>query len=401
MDHRERMLAALNHQEPDRVPLDFGGTCDSSIMAVSYQKLRKKLGLPPSATRVVDIFQQTAMIEDDMRQRLDIDTVPIFDEPREWREDKLSNGDRAEFPDKFRPILQDDGSQVTLDAAGNVVLKMPAGGHYFDPVYSPLAGATSIAEIEGYIDQIENYDTPAHLDKTYEEQAEKAKELRENTDYLLVGFFGGHILQAGQSLRGWEQFLVDLLMNKKFAHALMDKLTEGHIKRFAHYAATVGKYVDVIHFEDDLGMQDRPLLKPSLYREMVKPYQQRLFSFAKSRCEAYILLHTDGAVAPFIPDFIEMGVDAVNPIQVSAAGMNPLKLKQEYGNDITFWGAGCESQSILPFGTTQEIADEVKRRIDELAPGGGFVFCPIHNVQAEVPVENVVAMFETALEYGN
>lgn len=396
MNHRERILAALRHEEPDRVPLDFGGTCDSSIMAVNYQKLRKQLGLPPSVTYIVDIFQQTALIEDDVRRALGIDTMPIFDEPREWRADRLANGDRAALPDKFRPTLQDDGSQVTRDAAGNVVLKMPAGGHYFDPVYSPLAGATSVTEIERYVDEIENYDTPAHLDKTYAEQAARAKELRENTDYLLVGFFGGHIFQAGQSLRGWEQFLVDLLTNKKFAHALMDKLTEGHIKRFARYAATVGKYVDVIHFEDDLGMQDRPLLKPALYREMVKPYQQRLFNFVKSRCDAHILLHTDGAVAPFIPDFIEMGIDAVNPIQVSAAGMEPRKLKREYGKDITFWGAGCESQQILPFGTPQEVADEVTRRIDELAPGGGFVFCPIHNVQAEVPVENVVAMFETA-----
>lgn len=147
-------------------------------------------------------------------------------------------------------------------------------------------------------------------------------------------------------------------------------------------------------------MQDRPLLRPSLYRKLVKPYHNKLFSFAKSRCDACLLLHTDGAVAPFISDFIEMGIDAVNPVQVSAAGMDTKALKREFGQDITFWGGGCDSQTVLPFGSPEEVADEVKRRIDDLAPGGGFVFSSIHNVQAGVPAENVVAMFETAREYG-
>jgi len=137
-----------------------------------------------------------------------------------------------------------------------------------------------------------------------------------------------------------------------------------------------------------------------VYREMVKPYHQKLFAFAKSRCDAYLLLHTDGAVAPFIPDFIEMGVDAINPVQVSATGMDSKALKREFGQDITFWGAGCDSQAILPFGSPQEVEDEVKRRIDDLAPGGGFVFAPIHNIQAGVPAENAVAMFRTARQYG-
>jgi uroporphyrinogen decarboxylase len=180
----------------------------------------------------------------------------------------------------------------------------------------------------------------------------------------------------------------------------MDHLAEANIRRFERYAETVGRYVHVIQFEDDLGMQDRPLLRPALYRKLVKPYHERLFRFAKSRCDAYLLLHTDGAVAPFIPDFIEMGVDALNPVQVSAAGMDTKVLKREFGRDITFWGGGCDSQDVLPFGIAEEVADEVKRRIDDLAPGGGFVFGPVHNIQAGVPPENTVAMFRTAREYG-
>jgi uroporphyrinogen decarboxylase len=277
---------------------------------------------------------------------------------------------------------------------------MPAGGHYFDPLHAPLAGAESVAEIDRCQAWIESYDRPDHLDLAYEELAAAARALRQNSDYLLVGFFGGHIFQAAQSLRGWEQFLVDLLRNQSFARALLDRLAEANVRRFAHYAETVGRYVDVIHFEDDLGMQDRPLLRPALYRRMVKPYHARLFAFARAKSEAVLLFHSDGAVAPLIPDFIEMGIDALNPMQVSAAGMDPLVLKREFGREMAFWGGACDSQETLPFGTPAQVADEVRRRIDALAPGGGYVLAPIHNVQAGVPVENVVAMFRAAREHG-
>jgi uroporphyrinogen decarboxylase len=398
--HRERALAALRHQEPDRVPIDFGGTADSTISALGYQPLRRALDLGDSITRVQDAIQFTAVIEDDVRQVLDVDTMPVLDEPLDWRADTLVDSSPACFPLRFQPRRQEDGSQVVFDVAGNIVLKMPAGGYYFDPVYCPLAGATSVQDIEASLAHIEAYDKPAHLDMTYEDLAQKARSLRESSDRLLVGFFGGHIFQAAQSLRGWDTFLMDLLSNRSFAEALLDRLAEANIKRFERYAKTVGQYVDVIHFEDDLGMQDRPLLRPSLYRQVVKPYHEKLFRFAKSHCDALLLLHTDGAVAPFIPDFIDMGIDALNPVQVSAAGMDPRHLKREFGRDIAFWGGACDSQTVLPFATPQQVSDEVKRRLDVLAPGGGYVLSPIHNVQAEVPPQNVVALFQAAHKYG-
>ncbi|MCL7452962.1 MAG: methyltransferase [Anaerolineae bacterium] len=399
MNHRERVLAALRHQEPDRVPVDFGGTVDSTISAFSYQALREQLGLPPTVTRVQDVYQYTAVIEEDVRRALCIDTRPVLDEPAGWRRGELPDGSPAEFPARFRPQRRADGSQVVVDDKGTVVLKMPAGGHYFDPVSSPLAQAQTSADIEQHLDAIESYDRPEHLDLSYEALAEEARVLRDETDSLLIGFFGGHIFQAAQSLRGWEQFLVDLLVDRTLAEALLDRLVEANIRRFARYAETVGRYVDVIHFEDDLGMQDRPLLRPSLYRDVVKPYHARLFRFARAQCDAFILFHSDGAIAPLIPDLIDMGIDALNPIQVSAAGMNTACLKREFGKDLTFWGAACDSQTVLPFGTPQEVADEVRRRIDDLAPGGGFILAPVHNVQAGVPVENVVAMFEAAHQH--
>jgi uroporphyrinogen decarboxylase len=400
MKHRQRALAALRHQEPDRVPLDFGGIMDSTISALGYQPLRQALGLSETITRVQDTVQYTAVIENDLRNLLGIDTMPVLDQPLAWRFGSLVNGTPAFFPDRFQVSQQEDGSRVVLDDGGRISLKMPAGGFYFDPVYCPLADASSVRDIESVMARIEAYDRPGWLDMTYEDLARSAQALRERSRRLLVGFFGGHIFQAAQSLRGWDTFLVDLLTNRAFAEALLERLAEANIRRFEHYAETVGQFVDVIHFEDDLGMQDRPLLRPSLYRRVIKPYHERLFRFARSHCEAILLLHTDGAVAPFIPDFIEMGIDAINPVQVSAAGMEPRRLKREYGRDIAFWGGGCDSQVILPFATPQQVSDEVKRRLDELMPGGGFVFSPIHNVQAEVSPQNVIAMFKTALEHG-
>lgn len=400
MNHRQRVLTALRHQEPDRVPIDFGGTVDTTIQAVNYRKLRKHLGLDDGTTRVIDVYQQVAVVEEDVRQVLGSDVLPVLYEPHEWRKGSLADGSPAEFPAGFLPQLQNDGSQVMLDTAGNVVARMPKDGHYFDPVYAPLADATSTSDIEKHLAAIENFDAPAHLDKSYEELAQKARELRENTDYLIVGFFSAHILQAGLILRGWEAFLVDLVVNQKFAAALFQKILEANLRRFGRYAETIGPHIDVVMFEDDLGIQDRPLMSPELYRKMVKPYQKELFGFVKSRCDVHLFLHSDGAVAPLIPDFIEMGVDILNPVQVSAAGMDSKVLKREFGQDICFWGAGCESQSVLPFGTPEDVVDEVKRRIDDLAPGGGFVFSTIHNVQNGVPPENVATMFKTAQEYG-
>jgi uroporphyrinogen decarboxylase len=400
MNSRERVLTALLHQPPDRVPIDFGSTVDTTIMAMAYPDLRKHLGLGPVRTRVSDIYQQTALVDEDVRQALGADLFPVFYEPREWRSGTLPDGSPAEFPREFRPQLQPDGSWLVIDAEGNTLAMMPENGLYFDPIHAPLADATDAKDVEKHIQHIVNYDTPSYLDKSFEELAKQAKRVRETTDYALVGFFGGHILQAGQVLRGWETFLMDLLENQQLAHAIMEKLLEANLDRLGHYAATVGKYLDVIHFEEDLGMQDRPLLGPETFRRMLKPYMKRLFSFAKSRCDAYLLLHTDGAIEPLIPDFIEMGVDAINPVQVSAVGMDTRKLKKEFGQDITFWGGGCDSQRTLPFGTSDEVAEEVKRRINDLACGGGFVFSTVHNVQIGTPLENLLTMFRTAQECG-
>jgi uroporphyrinogen decarboxylase len=370
-------------------------------MAVTYAKLRKHLGLGPGRIRVDGPAQIVIEMEEDIRQLFGADVLFIAHEPFQWREGQLVDGTPAELPAKFLPQRLQDESDVIFDRDGNVSMKRPADGHWFDTVHPPLGTATHIDEINAKLELIENFDTPDYHDKSYEELAKKAKALFENTDYLLAGQFAGRMFQASQFLRGWDLFLMDLIAEPKFAQALMDKLTEANIKRFEYWAKTVGPYVQVVVFEDDLGMQDRPLLNPELYRKLVKPYHEKLYGFAKTHFDGYIMLHTDGFVSPFIPDFIEMGIDILNPIQISAIGMNTKDLKREYGQDIIFWGGGCESQDVLPFGSPEDVKNDVKRRISDLAPGGGYVFSAVHNIQTEVPPENIVALFEAAQEYGN
>ena len=400
MNHRQRVLSALRHTEPDRLPIDLGGTQVSGIMAVTYQELRKYYGLPPGRTRVLDVYQMTAVVEQDLRERLGVDTFPVWGQPQAWRSGRLPNGAPAEFPAKFNPQLLPGGTQVVTNPSGQVILKMPADGFYFDSVYEPLADAQSISDIDRCLDDIEAIDEPEHLDQSYQSLASQARQLRQEGDYFLVGYFGGHIMYAAQMLRGWQNFLMDLLVKPSFAEALMDRILEAHLRRFDRFMASFGQYVDLIEFDEDLGMQDRPLMKPSVYRRMLKPRQKQLFAYARAHSQAHLLLHSDGAIAEFFPDLIEMGIDAVNPIQVSAAGMDTRFLKREYGADITFWGGACNSQAVLPLGTPSEVEREVKRRIDDLAPGGGFVFAPIHNIQANVPPANIAAMFETAHRHG-
>lgn len=400
MTSRQRVLCALDHKEPDRIPIDFGGTVDSTIQAINYGNLRRYLKVSAVQIRVVDVFQQITLIDDDIKNCFGVDVEPLLYMPRKWRNGFLSDGSPAQLPFLFHPVQMDDGSSVLHNGEGQVIARMPKNGYYFDVIHAPLATATTPNDVKSFKAEIEAFDKPFFLDRSYEELAVEAKQLRKNSDRVIVGLFSGHLLQAGLILRGWEQFYIDLLINRELAHALLRMLVEANKIRFEQYARTVCPYVDVVMFEDDLGMEDRPLLSPELYRAMIKPYQKELFEFVKSHTDAPLLFHCDGAVAPLIPDFIEVGIDILNPVQVSAAGMDTGWLKKEFGRDICFWGAGCDSQRELPFGSRERVADEVKRRIDDLAAGGGFVFAPIHNVQNGVPPENIVTMFETALEYG-
>jgi uroporphyrinogen decarboxylase len=400
MDHRERILTALRHKEPDRVPVDLGAMDSTGIMAVAYNRLKANLGLAPGHTRMYDPYQQVTEVEDPVLEWVGADVKPVYTGSREWRPSRLPDGSPCEVPLLWRPETRADGSHVIRGSAGEITAIMPSGGLYFEPVSYSLRDAVTIADVERRQDLFETADWPFFADETFADLGNKARALHENTHYALMGNFAVHVFAGAQMLRGFDTFLMDLLLDPPLAECIMDHLVEVYIRRFDRYVEAVGPYVQIISVNDDMGTQAGPMVSPSLYRRRIKPYQGRLYRYIKSHFDGYLFLHSDGDISQLIPDLIENGVDIISPVQFTAANMDLGKLKAEFGRDITFWGGGCDTQQVLPYGTPQEVRDEVKRRIDTLAPGGGFVFNQVHNIQADVPPENVAAMYEAVAMFG-
>jgi len=395
MTSRERVLRALRHEEPDRVPVDLGGMASTGIMGIAYNKLKGYWRMEGGHTRIYDIGQQLALVEREVLERIGGDVLPVIPSfPKRWKPWALPDGSPCEVPEDFDPDRLPDGSLVLRDAEGRIVARMPPGGYYFDGVYHPLADATSISDLDRY-----PFYTPMGGEEV-EELRRQAKELYENTDYALMLDGAGGIYEWAQGLRGWDVFMMDLVADPKFAGALLDRLVDANIMRLEQVLPAVEGYVQVVQVGDDLGLQDGPQLSPELYRRVVKPRHKRLYRYIKEHTSAYLFLHTCGSVYDFIPDFVEMGVDIINPVQVSARNMETDRLKRDFGRDIVFWGGGCDTQHILPFGTPEDVREEVRRRIGDLAPGGGFVFTQVHNIQAGVPPRNIEAMYRAVEEFG-
>jgi uroporphyrinogen decarboxylase len=394
MDQRKRILDTLAHRAADRVPLDLGGTESSGVTGIAYHKLRDVLGLEPRAPKMFDVYQQVCLIDDDLRDALGIDTVALHFLPSEWKPALLPDGSPCEIPARWNPVTQPDGSQTVTDAEGNVTARMPAGGFYFEPVHTPLADVTHPDEFDAFGDAIDRFDWPGFADEPMEDFIERAEALHAKGGAVVFNL-QTHLLAAGQMLRGYEQFMIDLLAEPELAHALLARLTASYMARAAMLLASLGPFVDVMLVNDDLGTQTGPMMSIATYREMLLPYQRQLFACIKGCIDAPLLLHSCGSVIEFLPDLLDAGIDAINPVQVSAAGMDPRELKARFGDRLTFWGGGCDTQSVLAGGTPQDVADEVKRRMDVLAPGGGFVFTQVHNIQPDVPAKNMLAMFET------
>ena len=380
MKPRERVMLALDHKEPDRIPIDLGATIVTSIVKKTYVELKQHLSLPLEEIKMLDYVQQLPFVDEALLNRFGVDFrlvqlpaatavgVNIFEE-----------GDYYAFIDRW-------GSK----------LHMPKdGGLYFDWVEFPIKEPTMTA--------LDNYHWPRpDPDEVNAQLGEQAKYLYDNTDYALVGsaVIGGGIFEQPARVMGLQNFLMALLAEPKFADRLMEQITDIYIESCNNYLDHVGPYIQVFTFWDDVAGQNGWLIKPDLYRKLIKPKQKRLADAIKKKTDAKLFYHSCGATRGLIPDLIEIGFDILNPVQVSAKGMDTKELKAEYGRDMTFWGGGVDTQRVLPFGQPQEVVDEVKRRIDDLAPGGGFVFATVHNIQAFVPPENIVAAFDAALEYG-
>lgn len=395
MTHRQRIEAALAHREADRIPVDLGASESSGIHAVAYNRLKRHLGLTGGRTQVYDLSQMIAKVEPEVLERVGADAMPLLIEPQGWKPWRLPDGSACEVPQKARLRETADGATELLAADGTVVARRPAGSYYLDTCHHPLAAASSPADIEAGRAHLRGFDWPDYCDEDYADLRRKAQWLHAHTDRAIVGNLWVHVLAAGQILRGFEAFMVDLIADKRLAHALMGRLVDGYEERVARYLEAVGEYCTIIQVNDDLGTQSGLQLSLPLYREMVKPYHRRLWGLIKERSNKPLLLHSCGSIREVIPDLIELGVEAINPVQVTAAGMDSAALKREFGRDLTFWGGGCDTQTVLAQGTPAQVREEVTRRGQDLAPGGGFVFCQVHNIQPDVPPENIMAMYET------
>jgi uroporphyrinogen decarboxylase len=380
MTPRERVLLALNHTEPDRVPIDLGGTIVSSITKSSYITLKQYLRQPLQEIALLDYVQQLPYLDEALMERLGVDLRLV------------------QLPAATAPglnIFEEGDYYAFIDRWGSKLHMPKQNGFYFDWVDFPIKEPT--------LEALDRYNWPRPDPPEYNDRlAEQARLLYENTDYALVGsaIIGGGIFEQPARTMGLPNFLMALLTEPAFADRLMDQITDIYIESCNNYLDKLGQYLQVFTFWDDVAGQNGWLIKPDLYRKVIKPKQRRLVDAIKKKTDAKLFYHSCGATRELIPDLIDLGFDILNPVQVSARGMDTKQLKADFGNDIVFWGGGVDTQHVLPFGKPEEVADEVKRRIDDLAPGGGFVFAAVHNIQALVPPENIVTLFDTALEYG-
>lgn len=379
----ERIKAALEHREPDRVPFDLGSTVLTGMNTVAYRNLRKYLGLPEVEVQTYDTKQQLARIDQDVLDRLMVDV-------------RCVDPGQAQTP-LATPVRREGDYHCYQDQWG-ITWRMPVqDGLYFDMYKHPLADAESVADLEKY-----PWPDPEDPERfaTMKQRADRF--VHEEKKAYVLGRHAAGLFEVSLWLRGFENFLVDMAANPGFAHALLDIVTDLKMRYWKKALETVGENVLIVSEADDIATQRGPIMSMAMYREFIAPRHRRLFEHIRSSAKSrvYIFFHSCGAVKDLIPQLIDEGIDILNPVQVSAEGMDTRELKRLYGRDITFWGGGVDTQRVLPYGTPRQVRDEVRRRIDDLAPGGGFVFNPVHNVQGDVPPENYMAMWETLCEYG-
>jgi uroporphyrinogen decarboxylase len=412
MNSRERVLKSMDFVEPDRVAIDFGAHRSSGIQAMAYARLRDYLGLPKRPPKVYDMPQQLAVIDEDVLDRFNVDCIEMgrgfATDDSDWRPWVLPNGTECLVPKWITPVKQGD-SWVLKGPDGTTEIAIQKKGMvYFDQTYFPF-----MEDPEEKIDRMEelmDYNMWAGVAAppgpiSWDEEgmkflAEGAKRFREQTDRAIVGLFGAPIFEGGQQMVRMDNYLMLLAAEPDLVHRFLDKLVSIYMKRLEMYLKAVGPYIDLILFSDDYGMQTGPQISPDMFREFFKPRHAQMWQTVKKLAPSVkTLLHSCGSIIDLLPDMIEAGLDAVNPVQTNCKNMEPERLKSEFEGQITFWGGGCNTQHILPNGTPAEVSEDVLRNLDILVPGGGYVFQQIHNIQADVPPENIVAMFDAIAKW--
>jgi len=354
----------------------------TSIHVNAYRNLRRYLGLPEKEIEVMDVFQQIAVVDDDVRQKLGCDCRNVA--PRSSATFKIVI-DEESMP----------GYRFFYDEWG-IGWRMPKdGGFYYDMFHHPFANSTSI-------DDIKNFPWPNPVDPArFVNLKERARYVAEELgEPVILGGLAAGFVELAAWTRGFARFYPDLVTNLEWMTYLMDTIIDLKLAYWEVALPLVGEYADVVQEADDLAGQFGLLINPETYRKVIKPRHKKIMDFIKARTNAKIFFHSCGAIREIIPDLIEIGVDIINPVQVSAVGMESSALKRDFGKEITFWGGLVDTQGVFTAGAPAEVRDEVRRRIDDFGPGGGFVAATVHNIQANVPPENIMAMWETLQEFG-
>lgn len=399
---RERVLMALNHEETDRVPIDLGSSRSTGINANAYQNLKNYLGYQTD-TVCFDVKQDLAYPDFDLLKRIGCDVVilprlvPSIGIPI----DKMKKGQlpcgggECLLAEAFQPVDIGGGTLGVFDGEGHLLAKRPKDGLYFDECYNPLKEAESEEDIDRLLK------LPTITDEECEWLRARAKDIYENTDFCISGATSTSLFEKGWKDWGMETFMENLYCEPELLEYYLDKMTDAYIVMMEKYLDAVGDYVTVVQNNDDFGSQRGMLLSPDLYRKFFKPRHARINeAIRRKKPDIHISLHCCGSIRPIIGDIIESGYDILNPIQKETADMDPWEIKKEFGKNLTIWGGACSTQTTLTHGTMEEIISECKEMIRCYAPGGGFVYAAIHNIQADISPEKILAVFDTALKYG-
>ena len=408
MTSRERVLASINHEEPDYVPL--GGTPSSGISAIAYNNLKKEMGISGGHTRIYDVVQQVVQPEIELMDQFGVDVIDIgrvFNEnDDDWYDVTLADGSTGQYPKWFRPKKLENGDYVVHDEEGTLIARMPVGATFFDQTYFPY--------MDDYPDDWSDLDhqmgkvlwsalvhSPwdhAGEENFYQKLRERTLALREKTDRALMITCGCNLFEWGTFLRRIDNFLMDTYADPENVESLVEQLMIRHLATLEKVCESVGDIVDILRFGDDLGMDTGMFMSREKYQELFKPYHRQLNEYVHKHSSMKTFLHSCGSIYPIIGDLIDAGYDVINPVQTTAYQMDPAVLKREFGKDITFWGGGCNTRSILNRSTPEEVYEYTRRMIDIFAPGGGFVFNQEHNIMPDVPGVNILAMYRAVAD---
>lgn len=403
MNSRDRLLLALNHKQPDKVPVDLGSATVTGISAIAYNNLKKHLGIE-KPTRVFDVVQQLASVDMEIIDLFGVDALDInrlSAETGEWYDVELQDGVKAQLPGWYRPVKDIDGSWYTVDNDGTMLSRRASGAAFYDQMYFPYENGypEKPDDLNKALKKI-SWVVHSHASNLNAgELREKLINLKESTGKALVMSGGVKLLELGFFIRRMDNFLMDLMTDDPKLSEMLDILVDMHLAGLEKKCKSLGDIVDVIRFGDDLGMTSGPFMDLDTFRKHFKPRYKILCDYVKKTTGMKIFMHSCGSVRQFIPDFIDVGIDILNPVQTNCYDMDPVSLKKEFGRDIVFWGGGVDTASVLNRATPEEVRKNVLKRCEIFSKDGGFVFAPIHNILSEVPPQNIIAAYNAVREF--